>query len=62
MRQKRGHAETRFQLSMILATDFDTSERTELAAFCIQCAADRGHAKVRELVKMFPVFRGDSDV
>ena len=47
---------------MILGTDFDTSERTELAAFCIQCASDRGHAKARELVKMFPVFLGGSDV
>ena len=39
---------------MILGTDYDTPETTELAVFWMQCAADRGHAEARAILEQYP--------
>ena len=39
---------------MVLGIEYGTPEALQLAAFWMQRAADRGHARAKELMKDFP--------
>ena len=51
---EQGHAESQFQLALIISAKCKTPATKQLANFWMQCAADHGHSKATEILEEYP--------